>query len=412
MSKIILFISIILTFTTPTFADEFPRMKGCSDWRVPGAIQGCLNLIERDDKYRAHAHSVIGYEHYITRQNSKAIIEFNKVIKFHDKTNSTFDYADSAKYFLGMIYYQGSNDVEKDYKKALSYFSDTNYYKARSMSDKLKFYFRQEADSKRYAEEKERKRIEKQQLIAKRAEEKERKRIEKQQLIAKQVKDKAKKIKSATKRCSLNNNSKKQFLGCLTLAKRNNIDAQKKVADMYLSGKGVTKNHTKSLYWYKKLAKRGDNNAKLQVIKLSKKVKKKQKEDRVKRQLKAAKDMKNLKKGINYTYSKNGSCTKSSKKYCLNVEQYKELCKKISGVTKRGAETPFVYDSKGKHLADAGSLDSYKASWTEEKNQCFFIINVSGTFRGTSERVTGWGYVSEFILNSSNSVLVHAAYPP
>ena len=54
------------------------------------------------------------------------------------------------------------------------------------------------------------------------------------------------------------------------MAKKGEINAQKLVADMYLNGDGINKNYSKSLYWYKKLAKKGDAYAKAQITEVNK----------------------------------------------------------------------------------------------------------------------------------------------
>jgi len=189
---------------------------------------------------------------------------------------------------LGMIYEKGQG-VKVDYDEATKWYSQANTklsirklegFKTDPVA--IKWYEAKAANEKRLADEKAR--IAKEKALAAAKAEKLRK--DKAAAQAKKATAKAEKV------CySETSSAKDKYSNCLHLAR---IDQGKHdkainlVADMYLNGNGVKKDPKKSLFWYKKLEKKGNAHAVAQIPVIEKEINRQKAEKAEKERLRLA----------------------------------------------------------------------------------------------------------------------------
>jgi hypothetical protein len=116
-----------------------------------------------------------------------------------------------------------------------------------------------------------------------------------------------------------------------------------------------------------------------------------------------------LRQGTTYKWYRDGSCRSSEKEQCLNLSQYKQMCRWAQGFTvnvRSMAAVMFRYPYSD-FLRNGGEFTNGRYSWNEQLGQCRASWSIVGLFKGTSVRENFSGYASNFIVNSSNRVLIH-----
>lgn len=115
--------------------------------------------------------------------------------------------------------------------------------------------------------------------------------------------------------------------------------------------------------------------------------------------------------GVQYVWRSSGSCKEGKGEKCLSKNQYEDLCKNSSGVTKIATGILLMFEGEIKKIYDnGGAVSDIKVYWSDShKYSCRAQITVSGFLNGTSYRKTVDGGVSSFILSKDGEFLASHA---
>lgn len=99
-----------------------------------------------------------------------------------------------------------------------------------------------------------------------------------------------------------------------------------------------------------------------------------------------------------YKFYTDGSCENGEKEICIDGNDAKLLCDNLVGITQRAVDMWSVSSEKARQLIKAGELTPFKASWNG--HSCVALMNASGIYNGSSDKVVCDGRVSSFIVSS------------
>jgi hypothetical protein len=103
----------------------------------------------------------------------------------------------------------------------------------------------------------------------------------------------------------------------------------------------------------------------------------------------------------------------SGTKFALTLERYKEICSKVSAISR----IPFLSwhgelsydDNAARLLRSGGSIGSIKSSWVESKDGlqggCKISVSVSGVYEGTSTRGVAVAFADGFRIDDEGDVI-------
>jgi hypothetical protein len=120
----------------------------------------------------------------------------------------------------------------------------------------------------------------------------------------------------------------------------------------------------------------------------------------------------NMRSGVKYSYTENfynPSCSNSENHRCINLSQYRTLCKSAKYLTKDAVNFRYsgkVSDSEADFI-DAASLD-WNIQWLEttKGGLCYVSVTAIGVYKGSSKKlvIDGDGY--SFIKSSDGNILI------
>jgi hypothetical protein len=111
-------------------------------------------------------------------------------------------------------------------------------------------------------------------------------------------------------------------------------------------------------------------------------------------------------KGIQYTYYRDGSCKSTEKVECISKEAYFELCKRTKGITNFVGLAFGNYNSRFNTLYRGGDVEEIE--YGIDGDSCKVTITAGGLIGGTSSRIAVTGRALQFVLND-NGVMIHYA---
>lgn len=118
-----------------------------------------------------------------------------------------------------------------------------------------------------------------------------------------------------------------------------------------------------------------------------------------------------LQPDVEYIWFADQSCNpRSSKQVCISKQDYKALCLASDGVSKQGAGTLAITNTRAWHLLENAQTNELSVKWQEgEKYGCRMTLEVSGIYKGSSARDRLEGGITSFIVNQNGKLLAHHA---
>ncbi|XOJ85105.1 hypothetical protein ABXT54_02570 [Methylophilaceae bacterium Uisw_099_01] len=115
----------------------------------------------------------------------------------------------------------------------------------------------------------------------------------------------------------------------------------------------------------------------------------------------------NFVQGMEYTFFSDGSCRSGIDRYCLNINEYKQICNLATSFSLNVRRGLAVYTSPSDFIRSGGTFNSLRIAWTEERGRCIGVFSISGLLNGTSVNKEFGGYAKVFVVDSRGEILVH-----
>ena len=115
----------------------------------------------------------------------------------------------------------------------------------------------------------------------------------------------------------------------------------------------------------------------------------------------------NFVQGIQYNFFSDGSCRRSKKNtYCLNINEYKQICNLATGFSQNVRRYQAVISSPSDFIRSGGTFNSLGIVWPAGYDTCIGLYSISGLFNGTSTNIKFGGPVKTFVVDSRGEILV------
>ena len=115
----------------------------------------------------------------------------------------------------------------------------------------------------------------------------------------------------------------------------------------------------------------------------------------------------NFVQGIQYNFFSDGSCRRSKKNtYCLNINEYKQICNLATGFSQNVRRYQAVISSPSDFIRSGGTFNSLGIVWPAGYDTCIGLYSISGLFNGTSTNIKFGGPVKKFVVDSRGEILV------